>query len=70
LTQREREIIRAHRESIDARVQWLNVIDAVKSRNLRAFLSPFFIRWTTSVDLSGKLLEQVVVRAMKMMGLS
>jgi succinoglycan biosynthesis protein ExoU len=31
-----------HYRSIDARVQWLNVIDAVKARNITGFFNPFF----------------------------
>jgi succinoglycan biosynthesis protein ExoU len=70
LTNQERKLVRQHYEAIDARVQWLNVIDAVKMRSVRAFLSPFFIRWTTFVYLVGCLLEQVVVRSKKSLGLS
>lgn len=70
LTGAERSLIRRHYESIDARVQWLNVIDAVKTRSLSAFLSPFFIRWTTFVFLVGRLCEQVVVRSKKSVGFS
>ncbi len=67
LTDRERALLRQHYEAIDARIQWLNVIDAVKCRNLAAFLSPFFIRRTTSVYLAARLWEQVVLRSKKSM---
>jgi succinoglycan biosynthesis protein ExoU len=70
LTEREKELVQLHYESIDARVQWLNVIDAVKARSFRAFLSPFFIRWTTSFYLIGRLQEQLFLRSMKLMGFS
>jgi succinoglycan biosynthesis protein ExoU len=70
LTKLERKLVRLHFESIDARVQWLNVIDAVKMRSVAAFLSPFFIRWGTSVYLMSCLLEQVVVRSKKSLGLT
>jgi succinoglycan biosynthesis protein ExoU len=70
LTKLERKLVRQHFESIDARVQWLNVIDAVKMRSVAAFLSPFFIRWTTFVYLMSCLLEQVLVRSKKSLGLS
>ena len=69
LSKLERKLVRQHFESIDARIQWLNVIDAVKMRSVAAFLSPFFIRWTTSVYLTSCLLEQVVVRSKKSLGL-
>jgi succinoglycan biosynthesis protein ExoU len=70
LTKLERKAVRQHFESIDARVQWLNVIDAVKMRSATAFLSPFFIRWTTFVYLTRRLMEQVVIRSKKSLGLS
>ncbi|MET0219396.1 MAG: glycosyltransferase family 2 protein [Tardiphaga sp.] len=60
------KLIRRHFESIDERVQWLNVIDAVKARDIAACLAPFFIRWTTSRLLAGRLLEQAVLRSRKL----
>jgi succinoglycan biosynthesis protein ExoU len=69
LTDRERALLRMHYEAIDARIQWLNVIDAVKCRSVAAFLPPFFVRWTTSVYLAGRLWEQVVLRSRKSLGL-
>ena len=70
LTDRERALLRMHYEAIDARIQWLNVIDAVKCRSVAAFLSPFFIRRTTSVYLAARLWEQVVLRSRKSLGLA
>jgi succinoglycan biosynthesis protein ExoU len=70
LTKLERRLARKHFESIDARIQWLNVIDAVKARRVADFLSPFFLRWTTSVYLMSCLLEQVVIRSRRSLGLS
>jgi succinoglycan biosynthesis protein ExoU len=70
LTIAERKLICRHYESIDARIQWLNVIDAVKARSLRAFLSPFFIRWTTFAFLTCCLWEQVVLRSKRSLGFS
>jgi succinoglycan biosynthesis protein ExoU len=67
LTVSERKLVRRHSDSIDARIQWLNVIEAVKSRSLSAFVSPFFIRWTTCMFLLGKLWEQVVLRSKKLL---
>jgi succinoglycan biosynthesis protein ExoU len=67
LTDREKVLLRMHYEAIDARIQWLNVIDAVKCRSLAALLSPFFIRWTTSVYLAARLWEQIVLRSKKSM---
>jgi succinoglycan biosynthesis protein ExoU len=68
LTPAERKLVLRHYESIDARVQWLNVIDAVKMRSPTAFLSPFFIRWTTFVFLVSRLWEQVLLRSKKSFG--
>jgi succinoglycan biosynthesis protein ExoU len=70
LTKPERRLAWKHFESIDARIQWLNVIDAVKARSVAAFLSPFFLRWTTSVYLMSCLLEQVIIRSRRSLGLS
>jgi succinoglycan biosynthesis protein ExoU len=70
LTEQERALLRMHYEAIDARIQWLNVIDAVKCRSLTAFLRPFFVRWTTSIHLAGLLWEQVVLRSRKSLGLA
>jgi succinoglycan biosynthesis protein ExoU len=64
------KLIRRHFESIDGRVQWLNVIDAVKARDIAAFLAPFCIRWTTSGLLAGRLLEQAVLRSRKLLGIA
>jgi len=70
LTVSERMLVRQHCDSIDARVQWLNVIDAVKTRSFTAFVSPFFTRWTTFVFLVSRLWEQVVLRSKKSLGFS
>lgn len=70
LTDREKALLRLHYEAIDARIQWLNVIDAVKCRSIAAFLPPFFVRWTTSVYLAARLWEQVVLRSRKSLGLA
>ena len=70
LTDREKALLREHYEGIDARIQWLNVIDAVKCRSPAAFLSPFFIRRATSAYLAARLWEQVVLRSRKSLGLA
>jgi succinoglycan biosynthesis protein ExoU len=70
LTGSERKLFRQHSDSVDARVQWLNVIDAVKRRSVTAFVSPFFIRWTIFVFLLGQLWEQIVLRSKKALGVS
>jgi succinoglycan biosynthesis protein ExoU len=70
LTASERMLLRQHCDSIDARVQWLNVIDAVKMRSFTACVSPFFTRWTIFVFLVSRLWEQVVLRSKKSLGFS
>jgi succinoglycan biosynthesis protein ExoU len=70
LSGQQRKLIRKNCEAIDARIQWLNVIDAVKMRSVAAFLPPFFIRWTTFAYLVSCLWEQVVVRSKKSLRLS
>jgi succinoglycan biosynthesis protein ExoU len=67
LTDKQRRLIREHYASIDSRVQWLNVIDAVKARNVAAFVSAFLVRWSTSLYLLGQLLEQVSVRCKRLL---
>jgi succinoglycan biosynthesis protein ExoU len=69
LTPREIKLVQRHYESIDTRIQWLNVIDAVKMQSVLGFVSPFFIRWATSVYLISSLLEQVVLRSKRVLGL-
>jgi succinoglycan biosynthesis protein ExoU len=65
LTSQEKELFYRHYEAVDSRVQWLNVIDAVRLRSAAAFLSPFFIRRTTFIYLMGCLWQQVVLRSKK-----
>jgi succinoglycan biosynthesis protein ExoU len=69
LTEQETKLVQRHCESIDTRIQWLNVIDAVKMQSVSGFVSPFFIRWATSVYLISSLLEQIVVRSRRKLGL-
>jgi succinoglycan biosynthesis protein ExoU len=68
LTIAEKKLICRHHESIDARVQWLNVIDGFKMRSPGAFLPPFFIRRTTFVFLVHRLWEQIILRSKKALG--
>lgn len=57
------ELLQRHSESIDDRIQWLNVIEAVKTRNIPKFVAAFFIRWSTTSFLVKQLLQQFVVRS-------
>ncbi|MGJ4998222.1 glycosyltransferase family 2 protein [Bradyrhizobium sp. HKCCYLS3077] len=67
LTHKQRLLIQEHSASIDSRVQWLNLIDAVKARNIEAFVSAFLVRWSTSLYLLGLLLEQVFLRCKRLL---
>jgi succinoglycan biosynthesis protein ExoU len=69
LTPEEMLLVQQHYESIDARVQWLNVIDAVKGRRVAEFISPFVIRPITSVYLICRLLEELMMRSKRLLGL-
>lgn len=68
-TPSERRAIRAHHQSIDARVQWRRLIEAVKARDpargLGAFTSP-----GVSLSLIARLAEQAWLRSARRAGLS
>jgi succinoglycan biosynthesis protein ExoU len=42
LTEKERRALKKHYNSVDARVQWLVMIEGFKARSLRHFLAPLF----------------------------
>ena len=65
ITARERRVLRRHYESVDARAQWVGVIDAVKERSPFDFFVPFFRSRTVSVFLIRNLLQQGVLRSGK-----
>ncbi len=69
LTEHDRTCIGKHYRSIDARVQWLEVIEAVKAREFRRFLAPFFRSLDVSWFLAAHLAEQVRLRGLKRLGL-
>ena len=68
-TPSERRAIRAHHQSIDARVQWRRLIEAVKAhdpaRGLSAFTSP-----GVSLSLIARLAEQAWLRSARRIGWS
>jgi succinoglycan biosynthesis protein ExoU len=59
----ERRALRGFYRSVDARVQWLAVIEAVKARSAGGFLAPFFRSPTVAAYLAAKLLEQMRERS-------
>jgi succinoglycan biosynthesis protein ExoU len=58
LTARERRAIARHYSSVDARVQWLCMIEAFKAQNPRRFLAPFFRSPRVSLFLIRQLLSE------------
>jgi succinoglycan biosynthesis protein ExoU len=58
LTADDRRALRQHRESVDCRVQWLVVIEAVKSRDLARFLGAFLRSMRISIYLLHRLIEE------------
>ena len=57
------ELLPQHARSLDARVQWLEVIEAVKQRDAGRFVRPFLRSSHVSQYLVRRLAEQVWVRA-------
>ncbi len=62
LTARERRALERHYRSVDARAQWVAVIDAVKARSAPDFLRPFLRSPTVSTFLIARLVEQARLR--------
>ena len=69
LSGRERRAIRKHYYSIDARIQWLNVIDAVKGRSISRFLAATFRSRQAALFVSARLREQLVIRSLRQMSI-
>jgi succinoglycan biosynthesis protein ExoU len=59
----DRRALRAHYRSVDAKVQWLGVIEAVKARSLARFIAPFARSPEVSRFLALKLLEEARIRS-------
>ena len=62
LTVGERRALKAHYTSVDARVQWLVMIEAFKSRNVRRFLEPLFRSPVVSLFLVRCLFDEALRR--------
>ena len=65
LSAAERRALSKHYRSVDARVQWLEVIEAVKQRNPKRFVTPFFRSSDVSRFLAARLTEQARIRLLK-----
>jgi succinoglycan biosynthesis protein ExoU len=63
LDAREQRVLKRHARSLDARVQWLEIIEAVKSRDAGRFARPFFRSPAVSKFLLLRLWEQARLRA-------
>src|SRR3569832_769053 len=58
----ERSILKEHARSLDARVQWLEVIEAVKTKDATRFVRPFFRSTQVTRFLAARLAEQAWIR--------
>ncbi len=65
LSAAERLIIRKHQKSIDARVQWLEVIEAVKAKNASRILRAYCRSPKVARYLTARLSEQLFERSAK-----
>jgi succinoglycan biosynthesis protein ExoU len=65
LTTRERLALRKHYRSVDARVQWLAVIEAVKARSPARFVLPFCRSPQVSLSLTRQLAGQLWQRSIR-----
>jgi succinoglycan biosynthesis protein ExoU len=68
LTARERRALARHYSSVDARVQWLCMIEAFKARNPRRFLSPLCRSPRISMFLARQLLSEFFRRIQARLG--
>jgi succinoglycan biosynthesis protein ExoU len=68
LTPAERKALTQHQTSVDCRVQWLNVIDAFKSRQYASFLAAFCRSWIVSIFLTRRLVDEFYRRSLSAMG--
>jgi succinoglycan biosynthesis protein ExoU len=62
LTTAERRAIRRHYDCVDAKAQWIAVINSVKARSVSQFIAPFLRSWTVSTVLIKNLIEEAYMR--------
>jgi hypothetical protein len=65
LTASERRTLKKHYASVDCRVQWLVVIEAVKARKYARFVAAFCRSPKVSLFLMERLFEELVQRLRK-----
>lgn len=61
----ERAAVREHYRSVDARAQWLEIIDAVKARDARRFFGAYCRSPKVARFISARLAEQLLERSAK-----
>jgi succinoglycan biosynthesis protein ExoU len=67
LSEADRQALRIHYRSVDARVQWIAVIDAFKSRCFPRMAAPFVRSPEVSLFLALKLIEEIRTRSCKLL---
>jgi len=55
-SQEERRALAKHYASVDCRVQWIAIVEAIKARSIRQFVTPFFRSKTVMIYLLRKLI--------------
>jgi succinoglycan biosynthesis protein ExoU len=68
ITPQDRAALRAHYRSVDGRVQWLNVIDSYKRKDVAGFVRPFVSAPETAPFLVQKLFAEARRRAFNQSG--
>ena len=62
LRQEERRALAKHYASVDCRVQWIAVVEAIKARSIRQFVTPFFRSNTVMMYLLRKLIDEARIQ--------
>lgn len=65
LTDADRAAIKAHYRSVDSIVQWMEVIEAYKSRNANRFLAAYASSFYAARYVSAKLFDQILKRSFR-----
>jgi succinoglycan biosynthesis protein ExoU len=62
LRREERRALARHYASVDCRVQWIAVVEAIKARSIRQFVTTFFRSNTVMMCLLGKFIDEARIR--------
>ena len=62
LRQEERRALAKHYVSVDCRVQWIAVVEAIKARSIHRFVTPFFRSNTVMMYLLRKFIDEAGIR--------